>query len=470
MSSYIAIFSALTVQSVASYSYAQQCSYLTAQSPSFDDLYGHEVVSGGGQLFVTAPFEDDDLLGVDSGAVYVYEIVNGELKLVQHIQPPEPSRRDWFGSSVAVDSDTLVIGASGDDDHQRGSGSVFVYRRVDDEWKFNTKLLAYDGGFNDNFGASLALDGSMLVVGAPGFDGVAEATGKAYLFDVTTGLLLNEFVGDDTSARDGFGRTITIGDGLLFVGVPSWDTVGADTTGAVYIFDLISGKQTARVTSDREHVDQAFGRSVAYADGQLLVGAPGETLVYDDGQYQGRVGAVYRYRLEDGALIAIDIIRPSDVEQYDSFGTDIALKDGIALISSPGLTSCCSDTNGKAYLFDSNADLFIEHYEPQGPFNRSAMGSQVVLFENLVVMASELANSPGVVFGGSPSGAGVVFDRGLYDCLANINNDCEVDIQDIIAFQSAFVANDQAADINRDHHIDFFDASLFLQSYLDGCD
>lgn len=449
--------------------HAQQCDVFTAQTPSFDDGYGHEVVVGDAQLFVSAPYEDDDQLGNDSGAVYVYEIVSDQLRLVQHVQPPEPSRTDWFGSSIAVGRDTLVIGASGDDDNGRASGSVFVYRKTDDEWKFDYKLIAYDGGFHDSFGRSLALDDRLLAVAAPGFDGVAEATGKVYLFDLDTGLLLHEFVGDDTSLRDGFGNALAMGDGHLFVGVPSWDMIGADTTGAVYVFDLESGQQRAKFTSGQERTNQAFGRSIAYEDSHLLVGAPGQDRLYDDGQYHGRIGAVYHYRLRDEQIELISIIQPSDVVQYDEFGSDIAMSQGLAAISSPSCTSYCTSTDARTYVYDLGSESLIERYVPQGPFYGSAMGRQVELFGDYVVIASEIANSPNAMFSDAPSGAGVLFDRRLYNCLANVNNDCVVDRGDIVEFQDSFVARRPLADINNDGLINFFDVSAFIVSFNGGC-
>jgi hypothetical protein len=86
---------------------------------------------------------------------------------------------DWFGFSVAIDGDTVVVGADHDDiGGNGGQGSAYVFERPPGGWanmNESAKLTASDGEGDDHFGVSVAIDGDTLVVGADG---------SAYVFEL----------------------------------------------------------------------------------------------------------------------------------------------------------------------------------------------------------------------------------------------------------------------------------------------
>jgi FG-GAP repeat len=95
-----------------------------------------------------------------------------------------------FGGAVAMDGDTLAVGApaenlaAGDE-----AGVVYVYLRTGDQWALQQRLLAADGHGGVTFGASLALDGDTLLVGAPHADATGGLdAGAAYVFVRSAGV------------------------------------------------------------------------------------------------------------------------------------------------------------------------------------------------------------------------------------------------------------------------------------------
>ena len=88
---------------------------------------------------------------------------------------------DYFGYSVAVSGDTVVVGASSDDDNGTDSGSAYVYRYDGSMWQ-ETKLTASDGEPNDLFGNSVAISEDTAMVGSPLDDDVGSMSGSAYVF------------------------------------------------------------------------------------------------------------------------------------------------------------------------------------------------------------------------------------------------------------------------------------------------
>jgi hypothetical protein len=116
--------------------------------------------------------------------VYTYEdiSVQGDWSLL-HTTHISATPGDSFGSSVALDVNTLVIGA----EHAEGTdfltGRVTVYRRQNLSWIKDKQLAADDGQGNDQFGCSVALSNGTIVVGAQGADGGSEYSGAAYVFN-----------------------------------------------------------------------------------------------------------------------------------------------------------------------------------------------------------------------------------------------------------------------------------------------
>ena len=94
---------------------------------------------------------------------------------------------DYFGYSVAIDGSTLVVGAYHDDDNGNNSGSVYVYdlTKATSDAEFERKITASDGDSYDNFGYSVAIDGSTLVVGAGGDEDKGGTSGSGYVYELT---------------------------------------------------------------------------------------------------------------------------------------------------------------------------------------------------------------------------------------------------------------------------------------------
>ena len=122
-------------------------------------------------LLYPATFDCNNNGLVDSCELYTFDI---ETKILAS----DGGTYDRFGISVAVDGDTVVVGADGDDDNGSYSGSAYIYRFDGSSW-IETKLIASDGASNEYFGYSVAVDGDTVVVGAYRDD---DYTGSAYVY------------------------------------------------------------------------------------------------------------------------------------------------------------------------------------------------------------------------------------------------------------------------------------------------
>ena len=227
------------------------------------------------------------------GAAYVFVRSGTSATWIQQqklIGPGTGDAWDRFGSSVAIDGDTMLIGSPEDDvGSNTYQGSVHIYIRSNGMWNWNQMLLASDGAGYDDFGASIALNGSTgrLLVGAPGADiGSNAGQGAAYVFvrSGTTWSEQSKLTANDGAAGDLFGSAVAIESGRLVVGAP-FDDIGANQSqGSAYVF-VLSGstwsQQQKLIAADGVAYDY-FGGSVAITSNfsmrLVVVGVPDDDI------------------------------------------------------------------------------------------------------------------------------------------------------------------------------------------------
>ena len=181
---------------------------LAAADAAADDQFGISVAIDGDTVVIGAPGAGT------GGAVYAFRTTDDGATYdeVAKLTATDAAVYDKFGTSVAVDGGTIVVGAQGDDEAASGSGSVYVFRTTDGGATYGqvAKLTAADAAYAAYFGASVAIDGDTTVVGAYGDDDGSSSTnhdsGAAYIFSSDSswwGLL---FVGcGDAAAPPGHG-------------------------------------------------------------------------------------------------------------------------------------------------------------------------------------------------------------------------------------------------------------------------
>jgi hypothetical protein len=208
------------------------------------DWFGYAVaMSGTGHLVVGAVYGEDKVS--DSGAVYLFthDSTSKTWGNEQKIVASDGAALDMFGSSVAIsENGYLVVGAWGDGDKGVDSGAVYLYNLFNNNtntWGNEQKIVASDGAADDCFGRAVAMSGTgHLVVGAPFDDDKGFYSGSVYLYmlNSTSNTWGNEqkIVASDGAADDYFGRAVAMsGTGHLVVGAHRNDDMGS-SSGSVY--------------------------------------------------------------------------------------------------------------------------------------------------------------------------------------------------------------------------------------------
>ncbi|WP_086931079.1 cadherin-like beta sandwich domain-containing protein [Agarilytica rhodophyticola] len=333
---------------------------------------------------------------------------------------------DKFGDVLAFDGNTLAIAATG---RARGgsagdnAGAVFVYFRTGDTWALQSQL---DGPANgDLFGTSLALNGDVLAVGAPGTSSSSGAvhfytrSGGSWSFDETI-----------TAPSGGeFGFSLDLDDDFLVVGAPATDS----GVGAVYVYIPDSGswslEQTLRANGGR--FGQVVQLNVDQANPEFVASAPNET---DTTNSLNNAGAVYVYERNSSNMWSQEKqITPSVRSADDNFGASLAVLRNRIAVGVPGddsgnvgVGNAANDTgapdSGAAYVFTRQSqgenwieDVFIKATQRS---NGMAFGSQVALSASMLAVSAPMEDGSSMrisddddSLGINDSGAVYVFEK-----------------------------------------------------------
>ncbi|HYT59117.1 MAG TPA: Ig-like domain-containing protein [Haliangiales bacterium] len=314
------------------------------------------------------------LLGSNAGTpASETELTPGDLSSFRH-----------FGSAVAMDGDTIVVGAPLDSEAGFDAGAAYVFVRAGSSWSQQARLLAADAASSTRFGSSVALSGDTLVVGAP-FAGTTD-TGAAYVF-VRNGSSWTQqakLASTDAIGGDQFGTSLAVEGDTLAVGA-----VGAGLDfldeGAVYVFTRSSGTwtQQARLRSDHPGPGNELGLSVALNNGTLAVGSP-----YDDDLSIGDAGAVYVFVRSGSAWNLQTELTASDAALGDHLGWSVALNGDTLVAGAP-------KSAGAAYVFVRNGATWSPQAkllaDDPGAFDN--FGTSVAVINNLAVIGSAYDSS-----------------------------------------------------------------------------
>lgn len=235
---------------------------------SSDDV-GRAVAISDSYVAVSAPMSGYYL--VPSPYVAIGSIDNARASdNVVSVGPGDVATNGSFGTSLAMNDSTLVVGA---ESTFGGKGSVFVYNRSGSDWTLAQRI---DGSAGEAFGTDVGLVGSRIVVGAPGVD-----QGAVYVCDKSGAnwTCSNRLAHPNASATGAraFGQSVAISaDGNeIAVGAP-WALGATCCPGEAFTYELRDSTWTLTRTlrpSNPTNGD-SFGWSVGIERGVAVVGSP----------------------------------------------------------------------------------------------------------------------------------------------------------------------------------------------------
>jgi hypothetical protein len=399
--------------------------YVKASNTGSLDTFGTSVAISGNTVAVGAPFEASGASGIDgdqsddskggAGAVYVFVKTDGEWSQQAYVKASNPDVGDWFGNAVALDGDTLVVGAPFESSPSTGidgpqgngaasSGAVYVFVRTGTTWSQQAYIKASNTDAGDLFGTSVDLDGDTLVVGATGeaslaagvngdqSNDLAAGAGAVYVFtrSGTTWTQQAYVKASNTQGSDRFGASVSVSRDFLAVGAPDEDSDAegingnqvsdlSPSSGAVYVFSRTGTEweQSAYVKASNTGPGDQFGLAVgivskalvfdtiSFSLNTLVVGAPHESSNaqgiggVQDNDLSPNSGAAYVFTSTSFFGLAIweqdEYVKASNAQAQDLFGSSVAVVHGRFLVGATMEDSDAGGVNG-----DETNDLAVD--------------------------------------------------------------------------------------------------------------
>ena len=322
---------------------------LIASDGALGDQFGHSVAISGTTVVVGAP--DTISAHSERGAAYVFNRQGGGWVEEQKLTPSDGANENQFGWSVAVSGSTIVVGTFLDDfGNTDDQGAVYVFNRQGGSWVETQKLTASDGGESDQLGFSVAVSGSTIVAGAVGVSGNS-FRGAAYVFNRQGGSWVEaqKLTASDGSTGDVFGFSVAISGSTVVVGA------FADNTfqGSAYVFNRQGGDwvETQKLTASDASTFDLFGFSVAISGSTIVVSARADTIGTNVDQ-----GSVYVFNRQRGSWVETQKLTASDGGASDEFGQSIAISGSTIVVGA------ISDNTfqGSAYVFNRQGGDWVE--------------------------------------------------------------------------------------------------------------
>lgn len=214
-----------------------------------------------GDFFIIGTYEKDG-----KGAAYIFKNNNGIWEEYAKLQPEDLSPGDYFGRSVSISEDHIIIGSIRDDENNSNSGSSYLYDNNDGTWVEKAKFTPKNGHEDDNFGLGTSVSGNNLAIGMTMEDYNSENSGSVYMYNLN--LLPNIIFQPENQLEVGVNTTVYFniaGDNINYY---QWQV---STNGQDY-FDITdsnsySGSLTAELqVSVTNEMDGNFYRCIIYSD------------------------------------------------------------------------------------------------------------------------------------------------------------------------------------------------------------
>jgi hypothetical protein len=297
---------------------------------------------------------------------------------------------DSFGTSVSISGNTIVVGApSNEFATPSTNGAAYIFVRSGTNWVQEAKLLASDGQFRDWFGASVSISGNTVVIGAPLDDiGTNTDQGSAYVFvrSGTTWNFLEKLTNSFNAAGDNYGRSVAIDNNTIVIGAPNASSGSNMFGGRAYIYERTSTffDIKASLFANEPGAQDRFGSAVAVNGNTIVVTSP-----YDSREYEFQGSAHVYSRVNNNwnfqQIISMPIA-PSQQVSYSYFGTSVSISGQYIAVGA--LTA--NRVNGSALVFVKNGSTWNNQVWIEGETpNQFGFGTTLSISGNTLVVGSE---------------------------------------------------------------------------------
>ncbi len=310
---------------------------------------------------------------------------------IDELSASDAADGDRFGASVSLEGDLLVIGSPLANGNQLNSGAAYVFEFDGTSWVEQQKLVASDGDGGDQFGGDLSLSGNAILIGARYAGPNDDESGAAYVFRFDGSSWREEQIlrASDPEADDIFGTSVSIDGNVALVGAP-YKTQYMHWVGAVYYFRYDGAmwvEEQKFLASDYFYQDH-FGVAVDMDGQTAVIGADGAI-------------ATYVFRLEGDEWVQQQKLVPSDGEIWD-FGESVSLAGDVLAIGASSDHTMGSHA-GAAYVYRFNGTTWLEEQKLLASDGAAYdyLGHALAIGENVLIVGATADDVFGLQSGSS---------------------------------------------------------------------
>ncbi len=327
-----------------------QQAQLTASDGANSDSFGSAVAISG-ETIVAGAYGDDNSFNSDQGSAYVFTRSGTTWSQQAKLTVSNGAANDWFGYSVAISGETVIVGAPLDDFGSTvNQGSAYVFARSGTTWSQQQQINASEAADSDNFGFAVALQSETAVVGAPADDVSNSDQGSAYVFTRSgaTWSQQQQLITSDAASGDLSGYAVAISNETITIGAPRDDHNANVDQGSAYVFTRsgVTWNQQAKLTASDGAGGDTFGNTIAINNDMAVVGAP-----TNDVGGNGDQGSAYVFVRSSATWGQQQQMTASDGAGNDNAGSAVAISGFTALIGAPNDDVNGNSDQGSTYVF-----------------------------------------------------------------------------------------------------------------------
>jgi hypothetical protein len=355
-----------------------------------EDRFGASVALSSDTAIIGSP-GDDTPTGVDAGSAYVFLRTSSLWGLQAQLRPASPAANSAFGSQIALSGNTALVATT------TASAGVIVFVRSGTTW---TQQAVLNSGFEATFfpAASISVSGDTALVGTP-------AAERAYVFTRTGVAWSHSATLQATGGQSGdlFGSAVSVSGTTSVIGAPGDGPTSNDGTGSAFVFvqSGSSWSQQQKLTSLDAATGDAFGSAVAASGDTTVIGAPN-----DDTMAGNNAGSGYVFTRSGTTWTQQGVLTALDAAADDFFGISVALENNRTVLGAP--------TRNSAYIFDRTGSFWTQQARLKvgDATGADALGAAVAVSSDTVLLGAPGDDTRA----GSNAGTAFVFVRSDLDC------------------------------------------------------
>ncbi len=385
---------------------------LLASDGIADDNFGTSVSLSGNTAVFGSPFYDSNGLS-NNGAVYVYIFDGSIWQESAIIIPSNAADNDEFGHSVSLDGTRLLVGSPYKTVNGVGNtGAAYIFDFDGTNWVQTEQLdmsTVATQIINANFGISVSLLGDKALVGAYKDKSASVSTaGAAYIFTLQTGSWNTnpvQLLANNAAVLDRFGLSVSLDINQALIGA-----ISHAGKGAAYVFDmtLVGGVETwslsSQINDSTGLANDSFGYSVSLDNKRALIGANANDLAANT----AGAAFIYDYNTSSSSWVKSKTLTAGDAANFDMFGTAVDLSGNIAIVAAPRKLSSSSVNNGKVYMYRKFGSNWIEinTFLPTATSTESELGHSIEIDADSIIAGAWFDNEKDLL-----AGAGYIFTQ-----------------------------------------------------------